>query len=305
MAEDLSVKESPYYKMHKSLITTSTPLKSINDSGYNTPSSILSNASSNLNQISEVSPQVSLYLNHTSSSDLGVLQLSSNSQYFTRDHNESKLGDITNKTYSDVNFSLSPCQELSPTKKFKSSLDMRTHFHVNNGPEDDENHFIKRKNSEKNFSPQEHVILQQQRISMEGRENIDIMNCLARIPHVIEKIFSFLSDNDVISVSMVSTTWCGIVRYSPVAQKKKAVYFKLSKENRGGYEGRDRSSFNNKGCLANISNVMRSPSKRDLPQRSPPVSPSKFRIHLYHKVSKKTIQMFVSYCTVHSRYLLR
>ena len=66
----------------------------------------------------------------------------------------------------------------------------------------------------------------------------------------------------------------------------------MSKENRGGHEGRDRSSFNNKGCLANISNVMRSPSKRDLPQRSPPVSPSKFRIHLYQKVSKKKLLNF-------------
>lgn len=285
MAEDLSVKESPCYKMNKSLIITSTPLKNINDSGYNTPSSVLSNASSNLNQISEVSSQVSLSLNHTSS-DLGVLQLSSNSQHFTRDHNESKLGDITNKTYSDVNFSLSPYQELSPTKKFKSSLDVRMRYHINKYPEDDENHFIKRKNSEKNVRAQEHAILQQHHISMEGRVNIDFMLCLARAPHVVEKIFSFLSDNDVISASMVSRTWCNIVKNSPVAQKKKNIYFKLSKENRGGHEGRDRSSFNNKGCLANISNVMRSPSKRDLPQRSPPVSPSKFRISLYQKVSK-------------------
>lgn len=291
---DISVKESPCYNKYKSLISTSTPHKSINDSGYNTPSSTLSNVSSNLTQISEVS----ISFDHTSS-DMGIFQLSSPTHNFTQDSNssENKLDDITNKTDSKVNFSsVSTHQEYSPTKKLKLLSDTQLRFHINTCYEDNENTFLKRKNfpSRKYFN--------HERTSVEGRENIDIMYFLAERHHfepVTEKIFSFLSGSDIVSMSMVSKIWCNAVKNSPMAQKKKRIYFKLSKENRGGYDGRDRSALNNKGYLANISNVMRSPSKRDLPQRSPPVSPSKYRFHVFQKVNTTFITKYFLINNIH------
>lgn len=272
---NISVKESSFNNNYNLLITTSTPQKSINDSGYNTPSSTLS---SNLSQISEVS----ISFNHTPSDHHGMLQVSPAKHNFTFDH--CKLEDITNTADSDIHFLPPTYEELSPSKKFKFSSDMRMRFHINRCPNDEDSQFLKRKN----FTVHKHEI-NHERICVEGRENVDIMYFLSEKHHfepVIEKIFSFLSDSDIISMSMVSKTWCSAVKNSLTAQKKKKMYFKLSKENRGGYDGRDRSNFHNKGCLANIVNVMRSPSKRDLPQRSPPVSPSKYRFHVFQKVSK-------------------
>lgn len=283
---DISVKEFPWDIKYKSLIT-STPHKSIDDSGYNTPfntpSSTVSNASSNLGQISEVS----ISFDHTSSSDL---QLSSNTTHkFTLENISSKLEDITNKTNSDASYSQSStCDELSPSKKFKLSPDMRLRYHINKCPKDDDSQFLKRKN----FTPYQNI--NQKRTSLEGRENVDIMYFLAERHHfepVTEKIFSFLSGSDIISMSMVSKVWCNAVQNSPIAQKQKRIYFKLSKENRSRYDGRDRSIFNNKGYLANIGNVMRSPSKKDLPQRSPPVSPSKYRFHVFQKVRQSILSL--------------
>jgi len=223
---DISLNESPCY--NNSLVTTSTPYKSINDSGYNSPSYTIS---SNLSQISEVS----ISFDHKPS-DIDSLQLSSPTHDFTLNKTGRKLEDRVE----------------SPTKKLKLYSNLER--------------------------------------SLEGREKVDLMYFLSVRYHfqpVIEKILSFLSGSDIMSMTMVSKIWCTAIENSPIAQKKKQKYFKLSKENRCGYVGRDRSAFNNKGCLANISNVMRSPSKRELPQRSPPVSPSKYRFHVFQKEAKK------------------
>jgi len=281
MMADTSVNKSPFYTKHKSLVTTSTPYRSINDSGYNTPSSTLSSkASSNLNLVSEVS----LSFNHTSPG----LQLSSNTHNFTLDRSRRKLEDITNYAITDSAANISPSctpeEELSPSKKFKLSLDMRLRCHLNNFPNDDDSRILKRKT----VIPYQNV--HHERISVEGRENVDFMYFLSERHHfepVTEKIFSFLSGGDVISMSMVSKIWCNAVEKSPTAQKKKRMHLKLSKENRNRCDGHNRSTLINKGCLINISNVMRSPSKRDVPQRSPPVSPSKYRFHVFQKEAKK------------------
>ncbi|CAH1721284.1 F-box only protein 5-like [Aphis gossypii] len=257
---DVSLKESPCYN---SLVTTSTPYKSINDSGYDTPSSI----SSSLSQISEVSYS----FDHTPS-DIDSLQLSSPIHDFSLiKKNDRKLEDITNKVES-------------PTKKLKLCSDSQLGFRLHETSNNDDSQFLKRKN----LIPSRNV--NHERISIEGREKVDLMYFLSERYHfqpVIEKILSFLSGSDIMSMCMVSKVWCTAIENSPIAQKKKQKYFKLSKENRCGYDGRDRSAFNNKGCLANISNFMRSPSKRELPQRSPPVSPSKYRFHVFQKEAKK------------------
>lgn len=273
---DLSVKESPCYNKYNSLITTSTPHnKHTNDSGYNTLSS--SNISSNLSQVSEVS----ISFNHTHT-DLSVFQLSSTTHNFTLNRN--KLEDITNKTETKANFSPSNTyQELSPSKKFKLSSDIRLRYRQHECSTSDDCQFLRRKN----FTS--HTNVNHERISVEGREKLDIMYFLAERHHfepVIEKIFSFLPGSDIISISMVSKIWSNTVKNSPMAQKKKRLYFKLSKENRGEYDGRDRTVNHNKEYLANIVNVMRSPTKRNVPQRSPPVSPSKYRFHVFQKVNK-------------------
>lgn len=285
MMADTFVKKSPFYTKYKSLITTSTPYRSINDSGYNTPNSTLSsNASSNLNLISEVS----LSFNHTSPG----LQLSSNTHRFPLDRSRRKLEDITNYAITDSDVNILPSstreEELSPSKKFKPSRDIRLHCRINNFPKDNDRRFLKRK------TVTSHQNVNHERISVEGRENVDFMYFLSERHHfepVTEKIFSFLSGSDVISMSMVSRIWCNAVQKSPMAQKKKLMYLKLSKENRNRCDGRDRSTLVNKGCLANISNVMRSPSKRDAPQRSPPVSPSKYRFHVFQKASNCCIEV--------------
>lgn len=274
---DISMEETSYNEC-KSLIT-STPYKSVNDSGYNTPSSTLSIASSNLSKISEVS----ITFDHTPS-EISSLQLPSNIYNFTIDRSVRKLEDITNATNSNVIFSTPPTyQELSPSKKLKLCTDLQMRFRVNSYPKNDENQFLRRKNSTT------HKSINHERISLEDREKVDIMYFLAERHHfepVIEKIFSYLLGSDILSMSMVSKIWCNAVKNSTTAQKKIKLYFKLSKENRNGYDGRDRSLFHNKGCLANIGNVMRSPSKRDIPPRSPPVSPSKYRFHVFQKVIK-------------------
>lgn len=274
MTDDISVKVSPFYNKYNSL-TTSTPHKSINDSGYSSPSSTLSNVSSNIGYISEVS----ISLNH-SPSNHDVLRLTSTTHNHTL--NNSKLDDITVTTNSFVKcLTSSTHQEISPTKKCKISCDLRMRFHINKYTKDDDGQLLRRKNT----SPK---TITHERISVDGREKVDIMYYLAerhRFEPVTEKIFSYLSGSDIISMSMVSKVWCNAVQNSPMAQLKKLLYFKLSKENRFGCSGRDRSTFPNKGCLANIGNVMRSPSKRDLPQRSPPVSPSKYRFYVFQKVS--------------------
>jgi len=257
---DISLKESPSY--NNTLVTTSTPYKSIDDSGYNTPSY---NVSSNLSQISKVS----ISFDHTPS-DIDSLKLSLPTQDFTLDKNYTKSEDITNTVES-------------PTKKLKLCSDLQFSFRLHESSNNDDSQFLKRKsyNQPKNVNCE--------RISMEGREKVDLMYFLSERYHfqpVIEKIISFLSGSDVLSMSMVSKIWSTAVENSPIAHKKKQKYFKLSKENRCGYVGRDRSAFNNNRCLTDITNVMRSPSKRDLPQRSPPVSPSKYRFHVFQKVSK-------------------
>lgn len=272
---DISVKQSSFYNDSKSIMTTSTPLKSIDDSGYNS-SSTLSTVSSNLSQISEVS----ITFNDRTPSNRERHQVSATTLSFSLDHRRSKLEDITNR--SDSNVSISPSttrQEISPTKQLKLSSDLRLYFKSN----DDDGLLLRRKNVPAQKS------VHHERVSVDGREKIDIMYFLAERHHfepVTEKIFSFLSGSDIISMSMVSKVWCKAVKNSPMALKKKRSYFRLSKENRDLFNGRDRSSYPNKGCLANISNVMRSPTKRDLPQRSPPVSPSKYRFHVFQKVSE-------------------
>lgn len=270
----MSFKVSPCYNKYNSS-TTSTPDKSINDSGFSSPSSTLSNVSSNLDYISEVSISFD-----QSSSNLDVLRLSTTSHNHVS--NYCKLDDITNTTNSFVNCIPSTTRNaLSPTKKCKISCDLRMHFHINKYTKDDDGQFLRRKNS----SPK---TITHERISMDGREKVDIMYYLVerhRFEPVTEKIFSYLSGSDIISMSMVSKVWCNAVQNSRMAQLKKLLYFKLSKENRFGCSGRDRSAYPNKGCLANIGNVMRSPSRRDLPQRSPPVSPSKYRFYVFQKVS--------------------
>lgn len=273
MAE-VSAKESPFYNKSMSIITTSTPLRSIDDSGYNS-SCTLSTVSSNLSQISEVS----ITFDDTPPSNYETLQVSATSRSFNQDHSRSKLEDITNRPSSNVgNTPSNTRQEMSPTKQLKLSSELRLYFKSN-----DDDGLLRRKNVPVQKS------INHKRISVDGREKIDIMYFLVERHHfepVAEKIFSFLSGSDIISMSMVSKVWCKAVKNSPMAQKKKGTYFKLSKENRDLFNGRDRSSYPNKGCLANISNVMRSPTKRDLPQRSPPVSPSKYRFHVFQKVSE-------------------
>lgn len=277
--EDVSVKESCNNKYES--ITTSTPYKSIHDSGYYTPSSTISSASSNLHQISEVS----ISFNHSPSDPDIDLQLSSAVHNLTQNCNENTLGDISNTVDSHNYFYTSPYvrQELSPSKKFKLSSDLRLRFRtINKSLKDNDSLFLKRK------SPIPTKTNIHERNSLEGREKVDFIFFLSERHHfelVTEKIFSFLSGSDIISISMVSKTWCNAVENSQIAQKKKRTYFKLSKENRCDYDGRDRSAFHNKGYLTNISNVMRSPSKKDMPQRSPPVSPSKYRFHVFQKVS--------------------
>lgn len=271
------VKESPCYEKCKSFLITSTPYKSVNDSGYNTPCSALTNTSSNLSHISKAS----IVLDHTSP-DSSILQLSSNTPILPKEAIEKKSNGVSKtKSKKCCPQSQFTCVENSPSKKFKLSSDLRLRFHLNNCCENDEN--IRKK---KNLRSPNYINFD--RIPLEGREKIDIMYFLGERHHflpVIEKICSYLSDTDIISVSMVSKIWNNAIKYSPSAQKKKKLYFKLSKENREN-EGHGRASSLNKGHLANIGNVMHSPIKRDLLLKSPPVSPSKFRWHIFQKVSQ-------------------
>ncbi|XP_050420395.1 F-box only protein 5-like [Adelges cooleyi] len=278
---DLSMKESPCYDKCMPFLCTSTPYKIINDSGYDTPSSTLTNASSNY------SHEASMSFDQTLSSDFATTQFSLCTPSFSQKRSIKKLEDITNKTDCTVKNKFieeepPSVTELSPSKKFKSSSDLRMRFRINKCPKQDD-HLQKKKNID---SPK---IVSHERASLEGRDHVDIMYFLAERNHfglVVEKIFSYLSDSDIVPVSMVSKIWNNAVQNSPTAQSKRQIYFKLSKENRG-CEGRNRAAMINKGCLSNIGNVMRSPTKRDLTPRSPPVSPSKYRWHVFQKEAKK------------------
>ncbi|XP_050529323.1 F-box only protein 5-like [Daktulosphaira vitifoliae] len=273
------VKESPCYEKCKSLLFTSTPYKNFNDSGYNTPCSTLTNASSNLSHISEAS----IVFDHTSL-DSSLLQLSSNTPTLPQKTIEKK-SKVVIKTFKSKKCSSSSVltyTENSPSKKFKYSSDLRMRFRLNNCCKNDENVLIKKSSCSSSYT-------NYNRVPLEGRDKIDIMYFLGERHHflpVIEKICSYLSDVDIISISMVSKIWNNAIKYSPSAQKKKNLYFKLSKENREN-EGHNRAISYRKGHLVNIGNVMCSPVKRDLILKSPPVSPSKFRWHVFQKEARK------------------
>lgn len=278
---DLSVEEFSHSIKYKSLVTTSTPHKSSIDSGYNTPNSTISHASSNLSQISKVS----VSFNH-SSSDFNTLQNTSNPQLsilnkFTLDNNRRKFEDITNITNSDANY-VSTYQGYFSSKKIKYSQDIQLNYQINKCSKYDSSTFLKRKNVTS------HQNINYECMSIDGQVNVDIIYFLAKrysFELIIEKIFSFLSGGDIISMSMVSKIWFNAIKNSPVAQNKKQMYLKLSKENRNGQNGLKCSALNNNGYLTDISNTIRSPSKKDLRQKSPPVSPSKYRFHVFLKVS--------------------
>ncbi|XP_050526560.1 F-box only protein 5-like [Daktulosphaira vitifoliae] len=277
---DLSIKESPYHcDKYKSFLFTSTPFKSIDDSGYDTSSSTINGVTSNMSNLSDGSinldPTINDHSKFQSCSDISCIKKNANQK-------KDSVCCTDCKVFNKLPQQLEISSDLSPSKKFKFSSDLRMRFQLNKR--------VKKEKCRPNRKMYYlHNNINHERISLEDRKNVDIMYFLSERHHfgpVIEKIFSFLSDCDIVSVSLVSKVWNNAVKNSLIANKKMEKYFKLSKENRE-CERKDRTSGYNKGCLTNIENVMRSPVKRDLVLKSPPVSPSKYRWHVFQKEARK------------------
>uniref|UniRef100_A0A2S2PWS7 F-box domain-containing protein n=1 Tax=Sipha flava TaxID=143950 RepID=A0A2S2PWS7_9HEMI len=240
---------------YESFFTTSTSCKTKNDSFYNN-TLIYHSTSNNLSSGETISFDQSL--------DLGVLQLFSTTNSLTFDYTTGKLNDTTTSEDSIVLTSL-PCTFQESQKKSKKISDLHSHLQmqisrINTSLKNNAHQHLKSKNS--NLQK----MVYHKRINLEGQKKVDFMYYLAKRHHffpVTEKIFSFLYGKDIVKISSVSKVWYNVVKYSPLAKKKKESYLKYMesvKENIGYFKILH-SSRSNRRILADIGNIVQPPSK--------------------------------------------
>ncbi|XP_031843510.2 uncharacterized protein LOC116431753 isoform X1 [Nomia melanderi] len=133
-----------------------------------------------------------------------------------------------------------------------------------------------------------------------GRETVDMLVLLGdKTNHcrIVSKILSYLSPQDLCSVSIVSKTWRRICISDSKANKRRWAHIMLkqnAKENyklikkskvEGDIQSSPKSRYARKGCLLQVQNLLRLPNDQHSP-RSPPVSPSKVKFHSFVKASR-------------------
>ncbi|XP_026667332.1 uncharacterized protein LOC108622494 [Ceratina calcarata] len=133
-----------------------------------------------------------------------------------------------------------------------------------------------------------------------GRETVDIMALLGdKSNHwrIVSKIFSYLSPQDLCSVSMVSKTWRTICKNDSRANIRRLTHvivrqnakenLKLMKKNKseGDIQNSPKSRYARKGYLLQVQNLLQVQGNNQ-PPNSPPVSPSKVKFHSFVKASR-------------------
>lgn len=133
-----------------------------------------------------------------------------------------------------------------------------------------------------------------------GRETVDILSLLGdKSNHwrIVSKIFTYLSPQDLCSVSMVSKTWGRICSNDSRANMRRLTHVILrqnAKENlklikkskmEGDLQSSPKSRYARKGCLLEVQNLLQVP-RNQRPPSSPPVSPSKVKFHSFVKASR-------------------
>lgn len=249
MADD-SCEEFHCVKKYKSSMISSTPIKNIDDEGYNNTSLISSNVLSNQSQSSKV-----ICLNSTPAD----LQLSSNTYHFTSDNNRNKRKRTDVMNSNTIYTSISSINQ-DTSIQFNVFSDLRLKMCQLNGYSNtNTRQFFKSKNSVS------HKNVYYKRINLEGQMKVDFMYYLAKRHNFVpatEKIFSFLYGKDIITMSMVSKIWHYTVKYSPTAKSKKQYYLLHKESVKENHEctGQKRSSLMSK-TLADIGNITHYSSK--------------------------------------------
>ncbi|CAL7950230.1 unnamed protein product [Xylocopa violacea] len=133
-----------------------------------------------------------------------------------------------------------------------------------------------------------------------GRETVDILALLGEKSNhwrIVSKIFSYLSPQDLCSVSMVSKTWRRICIDDSRANTRRLIQVILrrnAKENlkvikktkmEGDIQSSPKSRYARKGYLLEVQNLLQVPGNQR-PPSSPPVSPSKVKFHSFVKASR-------------------
>ncbi|XP_012278929.1 uncharacterized protein LOC105698885 [Orussus abietinus] len=133
-----------------------------------------------------------------------------------------------------------------------------------------------------------------------GRETVDLLTLLGEKSNhwrIVSKILSFLSPQDLCSISMVSKAWRRICANDSRANMRRLSYIILrqnAKENlkmirkaklEGDVQMSPKSRYARKGYLLEVQNLLQVPPLA-LPPNSPPVSPSKVRFHSFVKASR-------------------
>ncbi|KAK0171796.1 hypothetical protein PV328_005199 [Microctonus aethiopoides] len=134
-----------------------------------------------------------------------------------------------------------------------------------------------------------------------GRDTVDILSLLGEKSNhyrIIEKIFSYLSSQDLCSISMVSRLWrklC-IADYSANTRRLRHVIVRQNtKENLKLITGKNKCDNDvqqtmncivRKGYFVAVQNLLHVPQRRRTQPSSPPVSPSKIKFHSFVKASR-------------------
>ncbi|KAK9505478.1 hypothetical protein O3M35_009526 [Rhynocoris fuscipes] len=124
--------------------------------------------------------------------------------------------------------------------------------------------------------------------SLYGFENVDILFQLGERKNyslIVSKILSYLSDSDLSSVTMVSHTWRNICLRDTRARSRWFKYIETLKDRKENLNLVAKKLKRSHTPLGN-NNMNHSTPLQVRQPKSPPVSPSKFRFHLFQKEAK-------------------
>lgn len=122
--------------------------------------------------------------------------------------------------------------------------------------------------------------------SLHGFERVDILFQLGERKNyslIVSQILSYLSDSDLSNVTMVSSTWRNICLKDSRARSRWYKYIEYLKERK---ENLHLSSSKLKRTQTPLMNRNHSTPLHIKQPKSPPVSPTKFRFHLFQKEAR-------------------
>ncbi|XP_011505407.1 PREDICTED: uncharacterized protein LOC105368161 [Ceratosolen solmsi marchali] len=200
---------------------------------------------------------------------------------------------LHNIAFSPISYKPSPFINTVNSKKF-SNLSISEYTFINTKSRPKRLDFSKRaifESFQKHRSTDDYT----------GKETIDIFKLLgekSNHPRIVSKILSYLSPQDLCSISMVSKSWQKICSNDSKAQERRLKYIiirQCSKENLvslNKYKFQEdvqispRTRFPKRGFLTAVPTNMLQAPKIHLTPSSPPVSPSKVIFHSFIKAGR-------------------